>query len=42
MSERSLKNGGVEVKERGKKESAVVSLDSIVSYIGAFFGERGE
>lgn len=42
MSERSLKTGGVEVKERGKKESAVVSLEAIMNHIGEFFGERGE
>lgn len=39
VSERSLANGGVEVKVRSQKESAIIPLDSITSYVADFFGE---
>ncbi|NBW42179.1 proline--tRNA ligase, partial [bacterium] len=39
VSERSLANGGVELKVRSQKESAIIPLDSITSYVADFFGE---
>jgi prolyl-tRNA synthetase len=35
VSERSLKNGGVEVKKRSEKESEIIALDKILEFLNA-------